>query len=62
MHPCDCAENNSVARAYLSDSECIVQVTECIKLPLLPLDSNEELLDPLQRQLVTLHQDPGTKK
>ena len=43
---------------YLCDSECVVEVTEGVELPFLPLDSNEELLDALERQLVTLHQDP----
>ena len=43
---------------YLCDSECVVEVTEGVELPFLPLDSHEELLDPLERQLVTLHQDP----
>ena len=43
---------------YLCDSECVVEVTEGVELPFLPLDSHEELLDALERQLVTLHQDP----
>merc|ERR1719474_2501538 len=42
----------------LCDSECVVEVTKGVELPFLPLDSHEELLDALERQLVTLHQDP----
>ena len=44
--------------SYLCDGESIVEVAERVKLPLLPLHRHEELLDPLQRQLVTLDQDP----
>ena len=53
--------NNSdeCLHAYLRNCERIVQVTESIELPLLSLDSDEELLDTLQRQLVTLYQNPG---
>ena len=57
-NPAPSADITLFACAYLSNSECIVEVTECIKLPLLPLNSNEELLNTLQRQLVTLYQDP----
>ena len=42
----------------LGDGESVVQVAQSVKLPLLPLHSHEELLDTLQSQLVTLHQDP----
>ena len=42
---------------YLGNSESVVEVAQSVKLPLLPLNGHEELLDPLQRQLVTLHQD-----
>merc|ERR1719500_1750425 len=41
----------------LGDSESVIEVAQSVKLPLLPLNSHEELLDPLQCQLVTLHQD-----
>ena len=43
--------------SYLGDSESVIEVAQSVKLPLLSLDGHEELLDPLQRQLVTLHQD-----
>ena len=42
----------------LGDGESVVQVTERVELPLLPLHGYEELLDALQCQLVTLDQDP----
>ena len=41
----------------MGDSEGVIEVAESVKLPLLPLDCDEELLDSFQRQLVTLHQD-----
>ena len=40
---------------YLGNSD--IEVAESIKHPLLPLDCYKELLDTLQCQLVTLHQD-----
>mmetsp|Transcript_14190 Transcript_14190/g.40226 ORF Transcript_14190/g.40226 Transcript_14190/m.40226 type:complete len:388 (-) Transcript_14190:270-1433(-) len=42
----------------LSDGQRVVQVAQRIKLPFLPLNSNEELLDSLEGQLVPLHQNP----
>ena len=42
---------------YLCDGQCIVEVTECVKLPLLSLHSHEELFDALKGQLIALHQD-----
>merc|ERR1712166_554921 len=41
----------------LSDGEGVVQVTQSVELPLLLLDCHKELLDALERQLITLHQD-----
>mmetsp|Transcript_749 Transcript_749/g.941 ORF Transcript_749/g.941 Transcript_749/m.941 type:complete len:225 (-) Transcript_749:304-978(-) len=41
----------------LRDGECIIEVTQSVELPLFFLNSNEELLDALECQLVTLHQD-----
>ena len=40
----------------LCDGERVVQVAECVKFPLLFLHRDKELLDPLERQLVALHQ------
>lgn len=37
----------------LGDGQGVVQVTQGVELPLLPLHGNEELLDPLQGQLIT---------
>ena len=37
----------------LCDGERVVEVTQRVKLPLLALDRHEELLDALQRQLIT---------
>ncbi len=42
----------------LGDGERVVQVAQRVELPLLPLHRHEELFDALQRQFVTLHQDP----
>lgn len=39
----------------LCDGECVVQVTERIKLPLFSLNGHKELLNALQRQLITAH-------
>lgn len=36
----------------LGDGQGVVQVTQGVELPLLPLHGNEELLDPLQGQLI----------
>ena len=46
------AENDS-----LSNGECVVQVTEGVKLPLLSLHRHKELLDAFQCQLITEHQE-----
>jgi len=46
------AENNG-----LCDGQRVIEVTECVKFPLLALDSDEELLDSFQRQLVTFHKN-----
>ena len=43
---------------YLCDSQRVVKIAESIKLPLLPLDCDEELFDALKCQLVTFDQDP----
>ena len=45
----------------LGDGERVVEVTQRVKLPLLALHRHEELLDSLQRQLVTFHQNPAHK-
>lgn len=37
----------------LRDGQRVVQVTQCVKLPLLSLDGHEKLLDPLQCQFIT---------
>ena len=42
----------------LCDGQRVVEVTQRIKLPLLPLHGHEELLDPLKSQLITR----GTKQ
>lgn len=41
----------------LSDGDGVVEVAQGVELPLLLLDSDEELLDALERQLVALHED-----
>ena len=41
----------------LSNSEGIIEITQCIKLSLFFFDSNEVLLETFQGQLVTLDQD-----
>jgi hypothetical protein len=41
----------------LCDGECVVQITQRIKLPLLLLNSNEVLLQAFERQLVTLDEN-----
>jgi hypothetical protein len=38
----------AAAPAHLCDGECVVQVAQRVKLPLLALHSNKELLDALQ--------------
>ena len=42
---------------YLCDGQCIVEVTERVKLPLLSLHSHEELFDAFKGQLIALDQD-----
>lgn len=37
----------------LCDCQCVIQVTERVKLPLLSLDSHKELFDALECQLIT---------
>lgn len=37
----------------LCDGECVVKVTQCVKLPLLSLHGNKELFNSLQSQLIT---------
>ena len=37
----------------LCDRQCIIEITECVKLPLLLFHGNKELLDTLKRQLIT---------
>ena len=46
--PLGVAEDDS-----LRDGEGVIQVTQGVKLPLLPLYCHEELLDALQSQLIT---------
>jgi len=41
----------------LCDRQCIVQVAESVELPFLFLHRDEELLDSLERQLVTFNED-----
>lgn len=43
----------------LGDRQCVIQVTEGIKLPLLTLYSYKELLDAFQCQLVTVKENQG---
>lgn len=38
----------------LSDGQSVIQIAQCIKLPLLSLNSNEELLDTVQCQFITV--------
>ena len=47
------AENNC-----LSDCQSVVEVTQGVKLPILLLNCDEELLDALESQLVTFDQNP----
>lgn len=42
----------------LGNGEGVVQVAQCVKLPLFTLYSDEKLLDTFKSQLVTLDQDP----
>jgi hypothetical protein len=46
------AEDNS-----LRDGESIVKIAEGVKFPILLFNSNKKLFDPLQSQLVTLHEN-----
>ena len=41
----------------MCDGECVVQIAQCVKLPLLFLDSNKVLLQAFKRQLVTLDEN-----
>lgn len=41
----------------LSDSERVVKIAQCIEFPVFFLDSDEELLDALESQLVTFDQN-----
>ena len=41
----------------LCDGESLVEITQCVQLPLLPLDRDVELADTLQCQLLLFHQD-----
>jgi len=51
LSPC-VAENDG-----LGDRDGLIKVTERVKLPLLLLDSNVELLDTFERQLITFDED-----
>merc|ERR1719502_1609047 len=42
----------------LGDRQRIVQIAKGVELPLLLFHRDEELLDPLKRQFIALHQDP----
>ena len=37
----------------LSDGQCVVEITESVKLPLFFLDGHEELFDAFESQLIT---------
>ncbi len=41
----------------LGDSQCLIQITQGVQLPLFPINIHIELLDTLQGQLVSLHQN-----
>ncbi len=41
----------------LGDSQCLIQITQGVQLPLLPINIHIELLDTLQGQLISLHQN-----
>lgn len=41
----------------LSDGQCVVEITQSVKLPVLLLDGDEVLLETLEGQLVTLNKD-----
>jgi hypothetical protein len=47
-----------VLYAHLGDGQGIVEVAECVELPLFALDGHEELLDAFEGQLVALDQNP----
>ena len=48
----------SIAKDHgLCDGNGIVEIAERVELPLLLLDSDEELLNTLERQLVALYED-----
>lgn len=40
----------------LSDGQSVIEVTESVKLPLLTLNSNEELFDAFKSQFVTVEE------
>lgn len=42
----------------LGDGECVIQITQSVKLPVFLLYSNEELLDSFKGKFITLDQDP----
>ena len=41
----------------LGDSECIIEVTQGLKLVLVPFDGDEKLLDTFEGQLIAFDQD-----
>ena len=41
----------------LGDGQCIIEIAERVELPVLLLDGDEELLDSLQSQLISLDKD-----
>jgi hypothetical protein len=46
--PLRVAENDS-----LGDGQCVIEITQGVKLPLFSFDSNKELLDTFQCQFIT---------
>lgn len=53
---CECGTDLSLGVAEddrLRDGQCVIQITQCVELPLFSLHSHEELLNALQRQLIT---------
>ena len=46
------------SESYLCDGQSLVEVTQCVELPLLALHGNVELPDSLKSQFLFLHQDP----
>lgn len=45
----------------LRDGQRVVQITQCVELPLFSLYSHEELLNALQRQLITTRKNGRLK-